>query len=72
MDRTCFGWSARPIPRLAPILITGFRSEVEQIVEQTLAEGADAVCYKPFDVPKLLQTLDELAKKHGGAGNGPS
>ena len=27
---------------------------MDQLVEQMLAEGADAVCYKPFDVPQLL------------------
>jgi two-component system, NtrC family, response regulator HydG len=59
-------------PAARTILITGFRSEVEQLVERTLAEGADAVCYKPFDVPNLLQTLDELARKHKGAIDGPS
>jgi hypothetical protein len=25
-----------------------------------VAEGADAVCYKPFDVPGLLSTLERL------------
>jgi two-component system, NtrC family, response regulator HydG len=58
-------------PRARTILITGFPFEVESLVEQTLAEGADAVCYKPFDVPHLLQTLDQLARKHDGPGNGP-
>ena len=59
-------------PQARTILITGFRSEVEQLIEQTLAEGADAVCYKPFDVPKLLCTLDELARKVERAANGES
>ncbi len=58
-------------PRARTILITGFGAEVGSLVEQTLAEGANAVCYKPFDVPRLLQTLDELARKNGGAGNVP-
>jgi hypothetical protein len=29
-------------------------------VEQIVREGADAVCYKPFDVPRLLETLNRL------------
>jgi two-component system, NtrC family, response regulator HydG len=58
-------------PEARTVLITGLRSQMDQIVEQTLAEGADAVCYKPFDIPNLLRTLDQLAKKHEGAGDGP-
>jgi two-component system, NtrC family, response regulator HydG len=58
-------------PQARTVLITGFRSEMDQVVAQTLAEGADAVCYKPFDVGNLLRTLDRLAKRHEGAGDGP-
>jgi DNA-binding NtrC family response regulator len=57
-------------PQARTVLITGYRSEVEQDVEKTLAEGADAVCYKPFDIPGLLQTVDRLASKHRQAGEG--
>jgi two-component system response regulator HydG len=49
-------------PQARTILITGHRSEMEQLVQRAVEEGADAVCYKPFDVPKLLSTLDQLAK----------
>jgi two-component system response regulator HydG len=48
-------------PSARTVLITGLRGEMEQIVEQTLAEGADAACFKPFDIPALLQTLNKLA-----------
>jgi DNA-binding NtrC family response regulator len=48
-------------PTARTILITGFRSELEQIVERVVSEGADAVCYKPFDVGHLLTTVKELA-----------
>jgi len=41
-------------PQARTLLITGQRSETDQLVAQVLAEGADAVCYKPFDVPALL------------------
>lgn len=49
---------ANPLTRT--IVITGHRSEMDQQVQQILKEGADAVCYKPFDVPKLLATLNQL------------
>ncbi|HQU46207.1 MAG TPA: response regulator, partial [Pirellulales bacterium] len=49
-------------PQARTVLITGLRSEMEQLVEQTLSEGADAACYKPFDIPMLLKTLEKLAK----------
>jgi len=44
-------------PKARTVLITGYRSEMDQVVQQAMAEGADAVCYKPFDVPVLLKTL---------------
>jgi CheY-like chemotaxis protein len=56
-------------PQARTVLITGFRPQMDQIVDQTLSEGADAVCYKPFDVPKLLRTLEQLAQKREGAGD---
>ena len=48
-------------PSARTILITGYRSEMEQLVQQVLAEGADAACYKPFDVAQLLATLERLS-----------
>jgi DNA-binding response OmpR family regulator len=51
-------------PRARTILITGHRSEMEEMVAKVLNEGADAVCYKPFDVPGLLRTLDDLSDKN--------
>ena len=47
-------------PEARTILITGFRGETERAVERLVAEGADAVCYKPFDMPNLLDTLKRL------------
>jgi two-component system response regulator HydG len=49
-------------PNIRTVLITGWRSELNAIVAGVLAEGADAAWYKPFDVPRLLETLDRLAK----------
>jgi DNA-binding NtrC family response regulator len=50
-------------PQARTIVITGHRAELERAVDQVLKEGADAVCYKPFDVGRLLETLDQLT--HG-------
>jgi len=50
-------------PEAHTILITGHRTELQQTIEQVLAEGADAVCYKPFDFDQLLGTLQRLSTK---------
>ena len=50
----------RANPEARTLVITGARSEVDQQLRQVLAEGADAVCYKPFDVKELLATLERL------------
>jgi DNA-binding response OmpR family regulator len=49
-------------PDARTVVITGFRSEMEQRVQDVLKAGADAVCYKPFDVRGLLNTVRALAK----------
>jgi DNA-binding response OmpR family regulator len=54
-------------PQARVVLITGFRSEMDQLIQQqVLREGADAVCEKPFDMPRLLATLERLT------GNSPA
>jgi two-component system, NtrC family, response regulator HydG len=49
-------------PQARAIIITGHRSETDRIVQQVLKEGADAVCYKPFDMSRLLDTLKQLTE----------
>jgi len=49
-------------PAARTVVITGHRSELEQRVQQVQAEGADAVCYKPFNMPGLLGTLQQLTR----------
>jgi CheY-like chemotaxis protein len=58
-------------PEARTILITGDRSEMDELIERTIAEGADAVFYKPFQVPDLLAKLEQLAgARQEGAGDG--
>jgi DNA-binding NtrC family response regulator len=48
-------------PQVRTLLITAHRGEMADLVDQVLSEGADGVCYKPFDVPELLTALHQLA-----------
>lgn len=52
-------------PSTRIILVTGCRPEMDDLVQRVLAEGADAAFYKPFDVRRLLDLLDRLAKASG-------
>jgi CheY-like chemotaxis protein len=52
-------------PEARTVLITGHRAEMDDMVRQVITEGADAVCYKPFDVPRLLELLRRLTGKEG-------
>jgi CheY-like chemotaxis protein len=51
----------RSNPAARTIVITGHRAEMDPLVQRVVSEGADAVCYKPFDVPRLLSTLEKLS-----------
>jgi two-component system, NtrC family, response regulator HydG len=51
-------------PRARTVLITGHRSELDNLLERLRQEGADAVCYKPFNIPELLGTVERLSHPH--------
>lgn len=61
--RDVFNLVRQANPKARTVIITGFRSEMELLVQKLVAEGADAVCYKPFDVPQLLSTVARLVDK---------
>lgn len=50
----------RTNPDARAVMITGHRTEVEELVRQVESEGADAICYKPFDMPHLLNTIQHF------------
>jgi CheY-like chemotaxis protein len=52
----------RANPGARTVVITGHRSEVDELVRKVVDEGADAVCYKPFDIPRLLGMLEQLTR----------
>ncbi len=57
-------------PDARTVLITGDSPGAGELIQQILAEGADAVCYKPFDVPELLDSLERLTGPRPGADRG--
>jgi CheY-like chemotaxis protein len=59
-------------PQARTIVITGYRSEMERLVQQVMHEGADAVCYKPFDMPQLLNTVEHLTQEESDKAHGAS
>jgi DNA-binding response OmpR family regulator len=48
-------------PQTRTVLITGHRGDVEQKINDVVKEGADAVCFKPFDMERLLTTIKTLS-----------
>jgi two-component system, NtrC family, response regulator HydG len=50
-------------PEARALLITGYRSETEAKVQTAIDAGANAVCYKPFDVAELLSTVESLSQR---------
>jgi two-component system response regulator HydG len=62
---TVFALVRQANPKARTIIITGNRTEIEQLIQKVVNEGADAVCYKPFDVPNLLTVLQKLTGKPG-------
>lgn len=47
-------------PGARTVFITGFRNEMDELIQKVVNEGADAVCYKPFEMPLLLNVLEKL------------
>ena len=52
------------------MLVTGYRADTDQLVAQLVAEGADAVQYKPFQIPELIETLGKLVLAVQNKGEG--
>jgi DNA-binding NtrC family response regulator len=53
-------------PDARSIVITGHRDQMASRVQDAMSNGANAVCYKPFDVAALLQTVFELCPTQAG------
>ena len=58
--RDVFAALRKVIPESRTMIITGHREQLDSLIENLLVEGADAICYKPFDLEQLLATLQRL------------
>lgn len=63
--RRVFALTQQINPQAGTIAMTGLRPETEPLVQQVVAKGVDAVCYKPFDVSELLKTVKRLVEVGG-------
>ncbi len=54
-------------PQAVAIMMTGYRQEMEELVEQALQNSAYACLYKPFDIEELLRLVDEIWERKRGS-----
>ena len=47
-------------PDAGVILVTGHRSESAQLIDELVNDGEAAVCYKPLELPCLLEAIEHL------------
>lgn len=48
------------------VMITGFRQEVADLVEEAMANSAYACLYKPLSMEKVLKIIDEIIQRKRG------
>lgn len=55
-------------PELVAIIMTAYRQEMADLVEEALNSNAYACIYKPFDIEELLRLIEEILDKKKKAG----
>ncbi|GAF81173.1 unnamed protein product, partial [marine sediment metagenome] len=50
-------------PKLVAIMMTGYRQEMTDLVEEALNNNAYACIYKPLDIEKLLMLVEEILER---------
>lgn len=52
-------------PNVVAVIITGYRQEMNELVEQTLQESAYAILEKPINMDELVSLLEQIKKRKG-------
>ena len=47
-------------PHARTLMVTGFREQAEDVMQELSNGGPDGICFKPIEMPELLQTLRQL------------
>jgi len=55
-------------PEAVTIIITGYRQEVDELVEEALHHSAYTCFYKPLNMPEILQLVDTIWKRKQAEG----
>lgn len=50
-------------PEAVSIIITGYREETCHLVDQAISHSAHACLYKPLDLAKMLDLVDEIGAR---------
>ncbi|MFO0910683.1 MAG: response regulator [Isosphaeraceae bacterium] len=58
-------------PAARTVLITGHRPETDDLIQEALRNGADAVCYKPLDMSSLFDAVQSLTRSGPGRSASP-
>ena len=51
-------------PDLPVIIITGYKNEMSEAINTALSLGAYTCLYKPLEIDKLIQQINEINKSH--------
>jgi DNA-binding NtrC family response regulator len=50
-------------PKVVAVIMTAYRHEVDELMEQAVKNGAYACLYKPFDMDEALKIINEIHKR---------
>lgn len=50
-------------PKIIAVMMTAYRQEMKDLVEQALKKGAYSCLYKPFDPEETIDIIEEIKNK---------
>ncbi|MEA3459155.1 MAG: response regulator, partial [Chloroflexota bacterium] len=50
-------------PQVVAVMMTAYRREVSDLVEEALMKDAYTCLYKPFDVEEVIKIVDEICRR---------
>ncbi len=55
-------------PKVSVIMITGYSVLVDELIKGAVKRGIYEVIYKPFNIDKIIKTIEEILRKKKGKG----